>query len=275
MATFGQARVSWTWANPGKSRPALPRLYDTGNPGYLSLVSPLPRFLLTLLASAATAWAAPHPPSGQLLREPGAIYLEDFVTRAIRVGVLADAPIYFQPDKSRSLGILRAGQTVEIQAIGDGLYRVRGQAQQGQVAGWVEPKFLGALKPEFLDGLRQNAVRRGEIQALTSRNEVAINMTPDEVRTSLGRPSKKTSRIDAGGRSEVWEYVRYKSVPQQGFSRDLTGQLVSTVYYIKVPNGKLSVVFDNNLVSSLEQTEGSLAQDARAKIIAPPLNFAF
>ncbi len=221
------------------------------------------------------ALAAPPPPTGQLLREPGAIYLEDFAKHSVKIGVVADAPIFFQPDKVRSLGVLRAGQTVELQAVSDTLYRVRGQAQQGQVAGWVDPKFLGPLKPEFLAALKQNAVRRDAILALIARNEVAINMTPDEVLTSLGKPTKKTSRLDAGGRQETWEYTRYERVPQQTTSRDIYGRLVTSVYYIKVAKGNLSIVFDNNLVSSLEQSEGAPAVDARAKIITAPLEFAF
>lgn len=237
-------------------------------------MSQLTRILPLLLCCAVSAVAAPKPPTGQLLREPGAVYLEDFSKKPVKIGVTADAPIFFQPDKLRSLGVLRAGQMVELQAVGETLYRVRGQAQQGQVAGWVDPKFLGALKPEFLAALKQNAERRAEILALISRNEVAINMTPEEVLTSLGKPTKKTSKLDAGGRQEIWEYTRFERIPQQTTSRDNFGRLVTSVYYIKVPKGNLSIVFDNNLVSSLEQSEG-LANDARVKILSAPLEFAF
>jgi hypothetical protein len=209
------------------------------------------------------------------LREQGAVYLEDFVKKPVRVSVLSAAPIFIRPELEQSVGVLLAGQTVEVQAIRDHTYRVRGQARQGQVAGWVDRKYLGALKPEFLDALQRNAARRAEIEALIARREVAINMTPEEVASSLGRASKKTSRLDASGRQEVWEYIRYKSVPQQTTARDQFGRLVTSVYYIKVPDGRLSVVFDNNLVSALEQTEGSLERDARVKIITPPLEFAF
>ncbi|HEV7401448.1 MAG TPA: hypothetical protein VGO11_00920 [Chthoniobacteraceae bacterium] len=233
------------------------------------------RLPLLLLCCAVSALAAPKPPTGQLLREPGAIYLEDFAKHSVKIGVTADAPIFFQPDKVRSLGVLRAGQLVELQAVSDTLYRVRGQAQQGQVAGWVDPKFLGPLKPEFLAALKQNAVRRDAIVALIAKNEVAINMTPEEVFSSLGKPTKKTSKLDAGGRQEVWEYTRYERIPQQTTSRDNFGRLVTSVYYIKVAKGNLSIVFDNNLVSSLEQSEGAPAAGDRVKILTAPLEFAF
>jgi len=228
---------------------------------------------LTLLTALSPAWAAS--PSGAVIREPGAVYLEDVVKKPVRVTLLADTPIFYQADRERLLGIMRKGQVVEIQAIGDTVYRVRGMAQQGQVAGWVEPRFLAPLKPEFLDSVRQNAARHDQVQALLARKEVAINMTPEEVNAAIGVPSKKTSRLDAGGRQEVWEYVRYERVPQQTTGRDLAGRLVTTVVYVKVPSGKLSVVFENNLVSSLEQTEGTNERDGRAKIVSAPLVLAF
>ena len=50
---------------------------------------------------------------------------------------------------------------------------------------------------------------------------------------------------------------------------------VGVVVYVKVPSGKLSVVFENNLVSALEQTEGTNERDARVKIVSAPLLLAF
>ena len=40
---------------------------------------------------------------------------------------------------------------------------------------------------------------------------------------------------------------------------------------VKVPSGKLSVTFQNNLVTAMEQTEGNLQKDARIKIVTAPL----
>lgn len=242
-----------------------------------SIVKPRPKLLFAVLFAVSTAAqtlvAAPKP-SGALIREPGAIYLEDFVQKPVRVQLLGPAPIFAQSDRQRSLGVLRPGQAVEIQAVSDGLYRVRGQAQQGQVAGWIDPNFLTPLKPEFLDTLRQNAARRAEVEALIARNEVAINMTPEEVSSALGKPSKKTSRIDAAGREDVWEFVRYERVAQSSVGRDIYGRTVTNVYYVKVPAGKLSVVFSGNLVTSMEQSEGT-TDAARAKIVVAPLVSTF
>jgi len=209
--------------------------------------------------------------SGAVIREGSAIYLEDLLPKPVRLVTLADTPIYYKLDMQRYLGTLKKGQLVEVQAISDGNYRVRGIARQGQVAGWVEAKYLNPLKKEFVENLKQNAARKEAVQALITKKEVAINMTPDEVGLSLGKPTSTTSRLDAGGRADVWEYTRYELVPQASTGRDVYGNVVSTVIYVKVPVGKLSVTFANGLVSALEQSEGSHLRDARANVVQAPL----
>ncbi len=223
--------------------------------------------LLALLLFSASTQAAK---SGAVIREEGAIYLEDLLMKPARLATVADAPIYYHNDLGRYLGTLKKGQIVELQAVSDWAYRVRGMAQQGQVAGWVDPRYLNPLKQDFLENLKKNDARRKEVIELIARNEVAINMTPEEVQQALGKPSKKTARLDAKGREEVWEFIRYERVPQEVFGRDPVGNLVRSVTYVKVPAGRLSVTFGNNLVTSLEQTEGTFDRDARARIVTAP-----
>ena len=226
-------------------------------------MSPLRHFPIVLVLTALA-----H--GGAVIREPGAVYLEDFLKAPVKLATTADTAIYYQSDLARYLGTIRKGDVVELQAVGEKAYRVRGKAQQGQVAGWVAPETLTALKQEFLVNLRKNAARKAEVDALIAKNEVAINMTPDEVSLALGKPSKTTSRLDASGREEVWEFVRYERVPQEIFGQDPAGRLVRSITYIKVPAGKLAVTFGNNLVSALEQTEGTFDRDARVSIVAAP-----
>ncbi len=231
----------------------------------------LPLFFFALLISVP-AFAAP---SGAVVREEGAIYLEDVLPKPVKLATLADTQIYYKIDLGRYLGTLKKGQIVELQAVADGAYRVRGLAQQGQVAGWVEPKFLNPLKRDFLENLKQNAARRNEVLALIAKNEVAVNMTPEEVMQSLGKPAKKTSRLDASGREEVWEFVKYDRVPKETLGQDSSGNLVKNVVYVKVPVGKLAISFANNLVTSLEQTEGTLDRAAQVRIIPAPFVVGF
>ena len=226
------------------------------------------RFLPLLLAAASA-----H--AGAVIREPGAIYLEDFLPKPVKLATTSDTAIYYKSDLARYLGVIRKGQIVELQAVGEAVYRVRGNAQQGQVAGWVDAKTLSALKPEFLANLRKNAARKAEVDALIAKGEVAINMTTEEVSAALGKASRKTSKLDAAGREDVWEFVRYERVPQEVTGQDRFGRLVTSLIYVKVPNGKLAVTFANSLVSALEQTEGTLERDARTKIVTAPIVVAF
>ena len=208
-----------------------------------------------------------------LIREKGAIYLEDILAKPVKLNVDTEAPIYFDSDMARYLGVLKKGQLVELQAVTDTVFRVKGIAQQGQVAGWVDPKYLGALKPGFLANLKKASQRQQDVQALIARKEIAINMTPQEVIASLGKAGKTTSRLDATGQHEVWEYVRYEEVPQDVNSGyDRFGNIVTSTIYVKVPAGKLSVVFENNVVISIEQSEGNLAKDSQIKILTTPID---
>ncbi len=115
--------------------------------------------------------------SGAVIREAGAIYLEDLLMKPARLATIAEAPIYYHSDLGRYLGTLKKGQIVELQAVSDKAYRVRGIAQQGQVVGWVDPRSLNPLKKDFLENLKQNAARLEQVKALIAKNEVAIKQS--------------------------------------------------------------------------------------------------
>jgi hypothetical protein len=225
---------------------------------------------LALPALGFSAFAATSLP-----REAGAIYLEDLALKPVRLVTTADASVASRPVDGNYLGVIPRGRAVELLAVSDGLARVRGQAQQGGVAGWVELRALTPLKAEFLDSLRQNARRKSEVDALVAKGEVALNMTPEEVTASLGKAQKKVSKLDAGGRKETWEFVRYARVPQETTGYDRFGRLVITTVYIKVPAGKLTVSFENNLVTGLEQSEGNTDVQVAPRIIPAPVLVAF
>ncbi len=224
---------------------------------------------------AALVLAPAFAQAGAVIREPGAVYLEDFIKQPVKLSTLADTQIFYQSDLGRYLGTIRKGSIVELQAVGENVVRVRGKAQQGQVAGWVAAASLSPLKQDFIDNLRKNAARKEEVDALIAKNEAAVNMTPEEAAKALGKASKKTSRLDANGREEVWEFIRYKTVPQEVTGYDRNGRLVRSITYVKVPNGKLAVTFLNNLVSALEQSEGTFDRDARVKIVTAPFAIGF
>ena len=229
--------------------------------------------LAFLTAQVFAAGAAPHTQSA-LPREAGAIYLEDLAIKPVKLTVIGEAAVQSQLANGNFLGVLRKGTPAEVIAISETAVRVRGTAQQGGVVGWVPAAGLTPMRAEFIESVKKNAQRKGEVDALIAKGEVALNMTHEEVTAALGKPQKKSSKLDAKGRQEVWEFIRYARVPQETVGRDVLGRVVTNVVYVKVPAGKLSVTFENNLVSGLEQSEGTPEVPGGVQLVPAPIVFA-
>ena len=226
--------------------------------------APLLALGLSLLTASAFAVSA-------LPRETGAIYLEDLAIKPVKLTVIGEAAVYSQLTNGRYLGVLRRGTSAELVAISDTAVRVRGTAQQGGVVGWVPATGLTPMKPEFIESVKKNAQRKADVDALIAKGEVALNMTHEEVQSAVGRPQKKNAKLDAKGRQEVWDFIRYVRVPQETTGVDAAGRPVTSVVYVKVPAGKLTVTFENNLVSSLEQTEGTTDVAPSPRLVPAPI----
>jgi len=246
------------------------------------------RFLPAAVLLVAVANAA-----SPIIREPGAIYLSDFGIKPLRLKLLQAAPAYFDTAQTRYAGTLRFPQLIQTEALdANGLLRVRGNAQQGGIVAWVNPKFLEPLPEKFAENLRKSEERRIQVETLISQNEVAIGMTPEEVSRSLGKPQKKTSRADKSGTQQIWEYVKYQLIPQTTYIpgnnqtiityrptpngpggaliQNCPGYSASTIY-VKVPIGTLTVTFKDNVVEALDQSEGTTT-GGQVSVVIPPLN---
>ena len=211
-------------------------------------------------------------PSG-LPRESGAIYFEDLALKPVKLAVIGEAAVHSRITNGNFLGVLRKGSVAEVVAISDSAVRVRGTAQQGGVVGWVPASGLTPMKADFIESVKRNAQRKTEVDVLIAKGEVALNMTHEEVSAALGKPQKKSSKLDAKGRQEVWDFIRYARVPQENVGRDALGRLVTTVVYVKIPAGKLTVTFENNLVTALDQTEGTPEVPAGVQLVPAPIVF--
>ncbi len=221
---------------------------------------------LALLAMLAPLRAEP------IVRAPGAVYLSDFDSKPMRLKVLQPAPAYFDFTGQRYVGTLRVPQVVEVQAISDVAYRVRGKAQQGQVLGWVEPKYLETIPPETIAALKKADERRKVVADLIAKNQLAIGMTAAEVEQSIGKPQKRTSRASKEKAAEqVWEYVKYATIPQNTSVAGPNGIVTVVTNYIKKPIGQLTVTFKDDIVESLDQSEGTILTGDETTIVAPPI----
>jgi len=249
------------------------------------------------LAAAALLLTASFAFGGPIVREPGVIYLSDFELADARFPLTGPANCYFDARMRRYAGQLRFPQRVELDAVSpDGLYRVRGNARQGGVVAWIEPRFLDGVPEDLVPKLRAADERRREVEALIARNEIAIGMTPDEVGRSLGKPQKRSSTTNREGSTQTFEYVRYKLIPQTvytptyaqtvlGITPDPRRRLETVVVrggyglnastvYVKVPVGTINVGFVDGIVESIEESEGTLV-GANASIVVPPVNVAW
>ena len=227
---------------------------------------------LALLSVCASAWADLE--RSRLVKEDGAIYLEDFLDQPIAVKVTQAAAVYANLDGKRWLGNLLAGREAELLAISERAYRVRGRAQQGQVAGWISKAAVEGVDQSMEESLTKLHQRQVLVDDLIAKKQVALGMTVAEVEASLGKPDARETKIDKGGRKDVLDYITYERVPQTTVTYDQFGRPFQTVTYLKVPTGKVSLSFENELVASIEESEGSqfnVQGGGGVKIVPPPI----
>ena len=88
---------------------------------------------------------------------------------------------------------------------------------------------------------------------------------------TVTKPSRKNSKLDRGGRLDTYEYSTFERVAQYRFRRDSQGNLFRQKYYVKMETGKLSVTFKNDIVESIEETEGNPLGGGDLKIVPIPI----
>ena len=206
-----------------------------------------------------------------LKREPGAIYLEDFSEDKVELLAIKQEPIYVSPQRKKAIGQLRKGKKVTLIAMINKQYLIRGMALHGQVKGWIFPSALQGLNKDFSDKLHALYERKKVVDELIKNKQIALGMNTGEVVESMGKPSRKNSKLDRGGRLDTYEYSTFERVAQYRFRRDSQGNLFRKKYYVKMETGKLSVTFKNDIVESIEETEGNPLGGGDLKIVPIPI----
>jgi hypothetical protein len=203
--------------------------------------------------------------------EPGAIPLEDILPKPLHAKVAAESIIYYQNDLQRALGAMAPGTLVQLVAMKDTLFKIRGRARHGDVAGWMRAQDLKFADPSTPEKLKAFADRHKTVEELVQKHQIAIGMTADEVKASLGAPTRKSAKITAEGREETLEYVIYKDLPQTVTGRDRFGNLVQSVVYVKTEVGRLSVILKNGATTEIQETQGNPMAGAAAKVVPAPV----
>ena len=202
--------------------------------------------------------------------EPGAIPLEDILAKPLHAVVAAESIIYYQSDLQRALGGMGPGTLVQLVAMKDAKFKVRGRAHHGDVAGWMRVQDLKFSDPKLPEKLKAFAERHKTVEDLVQKHQIAIGMTADEVKASLGAPARRGAKITADGREETLEYIAYKMVPQTVPGRDRFGNPVQNVIMVKVESGRLTLTLRAGAVAEIEETQGSpLAGDVGKTVPAP------
>jgi hypothetical protein len=154
-------------------------------------------------------------------------------------------------------------------------YRVRGLAKQGQVAGWVSKAAIKGLPEEFEAKLREYHARYQIVSELIENHQVALGMSVAEVTASIGPPDKRSSTVNADGRTDSLEYISYQRVPQTVMTYDSFGERVPVTQYIEVESGRVQVSFLNDTANSISESEGLNFANSRTSVIVPPPVFLF
>ena len=228
-------------------------------------------FISYFLICSSFAIALIPKEKSNLNREKGAIYLEDFTEEPVILMAQKQVPICVRPQGKRSVGQLRKGKKVTVIAVLNNQFLIKGLALHGQVKGWVTQLALEKLDKTFSDNLRILSKRKKIVDDLIKNQQIALGMNTSEVIASMGKPNKKNSKLDRQGPSDVYEYSTFERVAQYKLRRDGLGNLFKQKYYVKMETGKLSVKFNNNIVESIEETEGNPLGGQNVKIVPIPI----
>lgn len=237
---------------------------------------------MKLALAAAFAACLALPAEAQIKRQerkslldsdPDVVYLEQTIKKPIELKVIKEAPVFSDKEGSHRLGLLKADQTVRLEAITDKIYRVRGKGTHDGISGWVAPWAFSSTDPDLVENLKKLYERQIQVQALIAAKSVAVGMTLEEVSLALGKPTKTNVRKTSAGQSGSWEFIEYEDVKNYVTEVDrATGatyrRLVSVT---RVEKGKTVVEFEDEVVTAIEESEDR--RGSRTTTIVPPLLF--
>ncbi|MEJ6572761.1 MAG: hypothetical protein QNL01_13775 [Akkermansiaceae bacterium] len=225
-------------------------------------------FTVSLLSPLTAA-----PRKSLLDSDPDVIYLKDHVKHIITLLTAQPVTVYSTKKGGRRLGAFKANTKVELLAMTEKAYRVKGQASQGGVTGWVDPKLLASKDKNFIANLKQLYERQMIITELIANKEVAIGMTLEEVSKSLGKPTETEIKQTRKGESGKWDYV--ESVQQKHYRTVVdhnTGQVYRQLSHVTTEEkSRTTVEFDQGVVTAVTRKRNN--GPGKVRIIPAPVVF--
>lgn len=203
--------------------------------------------------------------------DPEVVYLKDHLDKPFLVEVVKEAPLYSNQNGGLRLGSVKVGRKMQVVALTDKVFKVRGIGADKRTAGWAGSWAFEAGNPEALEQLEQLRQREVEVRALIDAGEIAVGMTLDEISQVRGKPTKTSVRKTGKGQSGRWEWVKYDQEKQYVTRVDpASGQVYRQFsHYTQIEKNRTVVEFEDGIVTAIEESKNRKAGGVR--IVVPPV----
>lgn len=232
------------------------------------------KFYISILCLAAAILPTQADPKKSLLNaDPDVIYLNEHVDRKIHLLSVKSTTAYATKKGQRRLGSYPANTKLELVAITDKAYRVKGQASHAGVTGWVNPQLLASKDKNFIANLKKFYERQIVVKELIANHDIAIGMTLEEVTKSMGKPTETEVKQTRKGESGKWDYVvqeehkHYRTVIDP-YTRNAYRQLSHITTEEK---SRITIEFEDNTVTSVTRKLNN--GPGKVRVIPSPIVF--
>lgn len=215
------------------------------------------KFFILLIALLVACFAQIKSDESTFMKtDPDVIYVEDLTDETLVFDIVDNRAIYFTKQGNTKLASVQKGAKAELIAFDQRAYKIKTKGRNGNIVGWVSPHALSCSDPNFIANFSKVYQRQLIVNQLIKSGEVAIGMTPEEVITALGEPTKTTSRLTAKGAFGAYEYTEtyqqkhytYIVDPQTGISYK---EFTHTTEEIK---SQTIIQFENHSVISIQES---------------------
>ena len=245
----------------------------TSNDCYCKYTMNTARVLFTSAMLLGMAFSAAA--QSRLEAKPDVVELADHLDKPVRLTVITDARVFGDKDGKTRLGTLVKDQIVTLEFMTDRAYKVRGKGAHNGIAGWVSPKAFSSADPDFEKNLKAIYTRAIEVEKVIAAGDVAIGMTEEEVKRSIGEPTKRSQKRTTEAVSSKWEYVqsdidKHYQLVQNRF----TGQVFRRFSHSTVvETSRLELEFADGVVTSISESEDEGLGNVR--IVVPPIVYRY